>query len=94
MYPLQVENGNKMFTKMKINPNIQVLLKDLRHNSKKGDIASIFRKKWLQFFNLGIIHPKIIWMIELVNWMKKTKTKFLVTTGKATRIIKAAILTG
>lgn len=46
IYPLQVENGNKMFTKMKLNPNIQVLLKDLRQHPKNSDFDSIFRKKF------------------------------------------------
>ena len=48
IYPLQVENGKNMFTKMKINPNIQVLLKDFRYNvknTKNVEIASIFKKK-------------------------------------------------
>ncbi len=30
LYPLSVQNGTKMFTKIKINPNIQVLLKDFK----------------------------------------------------------------
>lgn len=34
-----------MFTKMKINPNIQILLKDFRQNVKHVDISSVFRKK-------------------------------------------------
>lgn len=48
-----------MFTKMKINPNIQILLKDFRHNVKQIDIASIFKKKF-NLFNEGITYQRVI----------------------------------
>ena len=44
-YPIKVENGKKMITKININPNIQELLKEFKPNIKLINKGLIMKKK-------------------------------------------------